>query len=101
MLYPTMRAARSRRRLRRVLRKTCRLERQEGRGTRIPDKGDPGTTSVSAKSIGKSTIEETDKRDGKVISVARISVSAGGKTMTIAVNDKLHGTTSKFLAEKR
>lgn len=70
-------------------------------GTEAPYKGDPGTTGVSVKSIGKNTIEETDKRDGKVISVARISVSADGKTMTIAVNDKLHGTTSKFVAEKQ
>jgi hypothetical protein len=97
-----MRAARSRRRLCRVLRKD--LQGLSGRrvgATRIPDKGDPGTTSVSVKSIGKSTIEETDKRDGKVTSVARISVSTDGKTMTIAVNDKLHGTTSKFVAEKQ
>ncbi len=55
--------------------------------------GDPGTTSVSLKRIGDS-IEETDKRDGKVVSVAKMTVSADGKTMTIAVDDKLHGTTS-------
>lgn len=63
--------------------------------------GDPGTTSVSVKSMGKNAIEETDKRDGKVISVARISVGPDGKTMTIAVSDKLHGTTSQFVAEKQ
>lgn len=34
-------------------------------GTEAPYKGDPGTTSVSVEQMGKNTIEETDKRDGK------------------------------------
>src|ERR1700756_2276559 len=59
-------------------------------GTDAPYKGDPGTTSVSVKSMGKNMIEETDKRDGKVISVARMTVAADGKNMTIKVDDKLH-----------
>jgi len=70
-------------------------------GTEAPYKGDPGTTSVSVKSIGKNTIEETDKRDGKVISVSRMTVSADGKTMTAKFADKLHGTTSQFTAAKQ
>jgi hypothetical protein len=70
-------------------------------GTDAPYKGDPGTTSVSVKQMGKNTIEETDKRDGKVISVARITVAPDGKSMTVAVTDKLRGTTSQFVAEKQ
>jgi hypothetical protein len=70
-------------------------------GTEAPYKGDPGVTSVSVKSIGKSAIEETDKRDGKVISVARISVAGDGKTMNIAVSDKLRGTSMQFVADKQ
>jgi hypothetical protein len=70
-------------------------------GTEAPYKGDPGTSSVSVKKIDKNTIEETDKRDGKVISVTRITVGPDGKGMTIAVSDKLQGTTSKFVAEKQ
>jgi hypothetical protein len=69
-------------------------------GTDAPYVGDPGTTSVSLKRIGDS-IEETDKRDGKVVSVAKMTVSADGKTMTIAVDDQLHGTTSTFVATKQ
>src|ERR1700686_4318095 len=53
-------------------------------GTDAPYKGDPGTTSVSVKKLNKNAIEETDKRDGKVISIARISVDPDSKTMTIA-----------------
>ena len=70
-------------------------------GTEAPYKGDPGTTSVSVKKVDKNTMEETDKRDGKVISVARMTLSADGKGMTIAVDDKLHGTTMQFTAQKQ
>jgi hypothetical protein len=70
-------------------------------GTDAPYKGDPGTTSVSVKSMGKNTIEESDKRDGKVISVARMTVAADGKTMTLKIEDKLHGTNSQFTATKQ
>jgi hypothetical protein len=70
-------------------------------GTDSPYKGDPGTTSVSVKGVDKNTMEEKDKRDGKVISVSRLTVSADGKTMTIAIDDKLHGTTTQFTAAKQ
>jgi uncharacterized Zn-binding protein involved in type VI secretion len=64
-------------------------------------KGDPGTDGVSVKKFGKDTFEEADKRGGKVISVAKMTVAPGGKTMTIAVVDKLHGTTMSFTADKQ
>ena len=70
-------------------------------GTEAPYKGDPGTTSVSIKSLGKNAIEETDKRDGKVLAVSHTSVSANGKTMTIAISDKVHGTTMQLTADKQ
>jgi len=70
-------------------------------GTEAPYKGDPGTTSVSVKKINKNTIEETDMRDGKVISLARMTVAADGKSVTYAVTDKLHGTNSQFTAQKQ
>jgi hypothetical protein len=70
-------------------------------GTEAPFVGDPGTSSVSVKRIDKNTIEETDKRDGKVISVNRMSISPDGKIMTYVNNDKLHGTTTRFIANKQ
>jgi hypothetical protein len=70
-------------------------------GTDAPYQGDPGTTSVSVKRLGKNGFEETDKRDGKVISVARNTVSADGTTLQVVIDDKLHGTTSKFVAQKQ
>jgi len=70
-------------------------------GTEAPYKGDPGTTSVSVKRTGPNTIDETDKRNGKVISIAHMTVSADGKSLTFAIEDKVHGTTSKFVAKKQ
>lgn len=63
--------------------------------------GDPGTTSVSLKKLGTHAIQETDKRDGKVISVAKMTVAPDGQSMTIAIDDKLHGTTMSFVAMKQ
>jgi hypothetical protein len=70
-------------------------------GTEAPYKGDPGITAVSVKLVGKDTIEETDKRDDKVISVAKMILEPGGKTAKIVAEDKLRGTTSQFVAEKQ
>lgn len=70
-------------------------------GKDYPYKGDPGTTSVSLRKIDANTIEETDKRDGKVISVSRMTVSPDGRTMKLEGEDKLHGTTFKFDATKQ
>jgi len=70
-------------------------------GTDAPYKGDPGTTSVSVKMHGKNMLEETDKRDGKVIAVIKMTVEADGKTMKTVYEDKLHGTTAKGDAQKQ
>jgi hypothetical protein len=70
-------------------------------GSDYPYKGDPGTTSVSLKKIDANTIEEHDKRDGKVISVSRMTVSTDGMKMTLESNDLLRGEKSKFEAKKQ
>ncbi len=70
-------------------------------GKDYPYKGDPGTTHVSLKKIDANTIEETDKRDGKVISVTRITVAPDGKTMSFNIDDKLHNSSMKWTAEKQ
>ena len=41
------------------------------------------------------------KRDGKVISIAKMTVSADGKTMKWIFEDKLQGTTMKGSAQKQ
>ena len=70
-------------------------------GTAAPYKGDPGTDGVSVKMIGKNTLEETDKRGDKVITVFKMTLEPDGKTAKIMVEDKLHGTTSQFVAMKQ
>jgi hypothetical protein len=70
-------------------------------GKDYPYKGDPGTTSVSLKKINANTIEETDKRGGKVVGVARMTVAADGKTMALSFDNKLSGHTVEFALEKQ
>jgi hypothetical protein len=70
-------------------------------GKEYPINGDPGHTMVSLKRVGNDTIEETDKRDGKVVGVFRITVSADGKSIAAEYNDKQHGTKTSFTMEKK
>jgi hypothetical protein len=70
-------------------------------GTDAPMKGDPGTTSVSVKMMGKNTLEETDKRNGKVISVWRMTVAPDGKTAKAVSEDKQQNRTTEFAAIKQ
>ena len=69
-------------------------------GPDAPMKGDPGITSVSVKKIGN-TFEETDKRDGKVIGVFRVTVAADGKTAKASYTDTLQKRTTQFDAVKQ
>jgi hypothetical protein len=65
-------------------------------GTEAPMKGDPGVTSVEVKMPSKSVLVETDKRDGKVISVMTLTVAPDGKTAKASVEDKLEMRTTSF-----
>ena len=69
-------------------------------GPDAPMKGDPGITSVSVKPMGN-TYEETDKRDGKVISVFKLTVAADGKTAKATAEDTLQNKTTGFDAVKQ
>jgi hypothetical protein len=70
-------------------------------GSEAPMKGDPGVTTVSVKKVGKSTLEETDKRDGKIVGVMKSTVNPDGKTMKIVYEDKLSGRTTPSTATKQ
>lgn len=70
-------------------------------GKDYPVNGDPGHTMVSLKRIGNDTIEETDKRDGKIVGVFRMTVSKDGKSIQGEYNDKQHGTKTTFSMEKK
>lgn len=70
-------------------------------GTEASFTGDPETTTVSVKLIDKNTIEQTNKRDGKTVSVSTMTVSADGKTLKTVSLDKQDGSTTEEVAEKQ
>jgi hypothetical protein len=70
-------------------------------GKDYPVKGSYSWNSVSLRRVDERTIEETSKRDGKVIEVNKIIVSPDGKRMTIVATRKPSGPTSTYVAEKQ
>jgi hypothetical protein len=70
-------------------------------GTDAPFKGDPGLTTVAVKMLGKDTLEETYKRDGKVAVIYKSTISADGKTLKVITDDKLQGTITKSVSHKQ
>jgi hypothetical protein len=70
-------------------------------GTEAPFKGDPGTSSVTVKIIKKNILEETFKRDGKVIGVSKTEVDASGKTAKVDWIDNLTRTNGNYVMVKQ
>jgi len=70
-------------------------------GNEYPLAGDSGNTVVSLKRIGSDTIEEIDKRDGKVTDIIRSTVSGDGKTIHVVDNDPVHETRMSYLLDKQ
>ena len=58
-------------------------------------------STVSLQLIDEYTLEETDKQDGKVTTVARITVTKDGKSMRVESSDKQRGSTMTYSAERR
>jgi hypothetical protein len=56
------------------------------------------TRSLSIKAIGNNTLEETSKRNGKVVEVKTLVVAPNGKSMTITDKNQADGTTSSMVA---
>jgi len=63
--------------------------------------GDRASDSVSLKRIDANTFEETFKKDGKVVSMNRLTASADGKSMSVTSESKLQGTTIKLMLAKQ
>lgn len=59
-------------------------------GTDAPYNGSNEFTSVSLKVIDKNTIEESDKKDGKIVKISLWSIRPDGKTMHVRFDDT-HG----------
>jgi hypothetical protein len=70
-------------------------------GKEYPVKGTYVNETVSLKSLGDHSIEVTYKRDGKVESVEKITVSPDAKKMTTVTDNKLTGRISTSVDEKQ
>ena len=70
-------------------------------GPEAPFKGDPGVTTVMIKKVGPRTLEESDLRNGKVITVAKMTVAADGKFMLVDVENKLQNNSLSYKAMKQ
>jgi hypothetical protein len=70
-------------------------------GKDYPAKGGYVYNAVSLRSLGERTIEESDKLNGKVVSVWKMTVSADGKTMTQIATWPQTGQTITYIADKQ
>ncbi len=70
-------------------------------GKEYPVKGIYANETVSVKPKGDRSVEVTYKRDGKLWSVEKITVSPDGKTMTTVVDNKQTGRVSTLIDEKQ
>jgi hypothetical protein len=57
-------------------------------------------STISLTLIDDRTLEETDKADGKILTVSRMTVSKDGATMTVKSTDKQRDSTMTYTAEK-
>jgi hypothetical protein len=70
-------------------------------GKEYPVKGTYANETVSLKKSGDRSVEVTYKRDGKVYSVNKITVSPDGKKMTTVSDNKWTGRVSTYIDEKQ
>ena len=70
-------------------------------GKEYPVKGTYANETVSLKASGDRSIEATYKRDGKLYSVDKITVSPDGKAMTTVSDNKQLGRVSTFVDDKQ
>ncbi len=69
-------------------------------GGEVPVDGDTGGTVVSVKRLGANVIEETFKRDGKVVGVTTMTLNADG-TMKNEYENRQQGSKMTYLSRKQ
>ena len=69
-------------------------------GKPVPYKGDPDTGTIAVKMVGNA-LQETTVKDGKETSVAKMTVSPDGKTMTTVVVYKPSNRDVTLVASKQ
>ncbi|HVN44844.1 MAG TPA: hypothetical protein VMT66_06285 [Steroidobacteraceae bacterium] len=70
-------------------------------GKEYPIVGDPGKTTVSLKKLDANSVEETDRRQGKVVDEIHLAASQDGKSIAVTDKDVAHGQTTTYTLEKQ
>jgi len=70
-------------------------------GNFYPVEDDPGHTMVSAKLLDARTVELTSKRNGKIVSISRMSVAPGGNSIHGVFENKESNSKTAFDFEKQ
>jgi hypothetical protein len=70
-------------------------------GNDYPVNGAYDYNTISLKRMDTNTIEETDKRDGIIVDISRMTISPDGKKMTIVDTNTLTDRTSTYIAERQ
>jgi len=65
-------------------------------GAEAPYSGDPGVTTISLKLQGDRTLEETRRKDGKVVAVWTMTLSEDGKTAHAKTYNAQRDATDEF-----
>jgi len=69
-------------------------------GKEYPVTGDPGHTVVTLKMIDENTVEETDRRNGRITDQIRIAAAKDGKSLQVTDKDPVHDQTTTYTLEK-
>jgi len=64
-------------------------------------RGEDDSSTASLNLIDEDTIEETDKQEGKIVTVTRMTISKDGRSMKVESSDKQRGETMTYTAEKQ
>jgi hypothetical protein len=62
---------------------------------------DPARTMVSVKLLSSNTVEQTNKRDGKVVGVLRLTVAPDGETIHATYENREANTTTSYVMLKQ
>lgn len=71
----------------------------DGNYYRVED--DPGHTMVAAKLLNPSTVELTHKRQGKIVSISRMTVAPDRQSIHVVFENKEANTTTSFDFQKQ
>ena len=63
-------------------------------------RGDPDIDGVAVKRLSATSLEETDKKNGKIVSVTTLTLAGDGKSMKVVAKDA-DGSVNEFVMRKR